>query len=817
MGINVRNIQTGLSGLRKMMGTEVVGATKPIFHNVPKNLSGLRLATTEATNATKVLSKSEILSKYCAEQELELEVVNKYFSNLESNIDEVSVQRLLKLTKNPNNEFKLYTPNIKRKIFDVHLSPRGADTELTHGRTKGLLNYFEEENKEGAGLLKQLLALQEEGKVSPENIAKIIKMQHGGYGEECKEFIQMLKAGEATNESLETAMLMMENYVPIKALNPKNLSEMNRENLRDLTQYLTCGGKTDFTKAYLRKVNQVLLQGKKVNSVPKEISERFISELEGISSTFAKAELSIADLSKAGGINLTYPRSQFKQNINEIIKDLSPAEQERVLAKFGLAQNGHIMSGLPVAENSKQLSEVEKLVNNEVKRFLNENQIILPKGYEQYQQPLERIFETFPELKFTVGLKQNAGHDKYLSEHILSAFQENVKNPLYAELNASDRRILDISTLLHDINKTELVKKDIIHPMTSAETAQAVVKRMKNLTPAEKDRIVDFVKNHHWLEQIKAGEEFNPDTVKDLAYAFRSGNDFKMAKIFAESDLKAGGSTAFSSHGHKLDTPMIKAIEDKITSIQANGRMVFSADINLDKAIEKGVAKQVTIGTGENATTNWVAKASDLGLDTQNVVYHVPGKLKNYERVITGCQKDGEAVLSASFGRIGHDATYGNAEQFVFFRRINQDNICSAFERNTKYNKTYNYAKRHTMTDPRFSNSVRNRYQELTGSEMSKETYASLYRELSSGELNEIHSNPITKKLLGENAKSFEQAVNETNEKLVSGPTIGGRYNELVIVDPEIGGMGSKTLATEIQYDLRKFAQDNKLLIVEEF
>lgn len=81
------------------------------------------------------------------------------------------------------------------------------------------------------------------------------------------------------------------------------------------------------------------------------------------------------------------------------------------------------------------------------------------------------------------------------------AFQENMKNPLYKTLNASDRKVLGISTILHDINKIERVKVDQNHALTSSQTAQAIVGRMKDLSVAEKDRIIDLVKNHHWLEE----------------------------------------------------------------------------------------------------------------------------------------------------------------------------------------------------------------------------------------------------------------------------------------------------------------------------
>lgn len=100
---------------------------------------------------------------------------------------------------------------------------RGANTEYTHKKPKGILNYIEnaENPNETASMLKQLLALQEQGKIQPETINQILKMQNAEFGTECNVFIEALKKGILAEEHLPTAMLMMENYIPLKMINPK--------------------------------------------------------------------------------------------------------------------------------------------------------------------------------------------------------------------------------------------------------------------------------------------------------------------------------------------------------------------------------------------------------------------------------------------------------------------------------------------------------------------------------------------------------------------------------------------------------------------
>ena len=161
---------------------------------------------------------------------------------------------------------------------------------------------------------------------------------------------------------------------------------------------------------------------------------------------------------------------------------------------------------------------------------------------------------------------------------MLMAFQENVRNPLYKTLSFEERRMLGIATLLHDINKIEHTI-DRQHPLISSQTVNAIVNRMGGLTNAEKNRIINFVENHHWLMQITNGKEFSPEIVDDIAYTFRKGNDFTMAKIFAESDLKAVNKDFFPAYGNKIQSNMVKAIENRITQIQSGGKLIYTTDI----------------------------------------------------------------------------------------------------------------------------------------------------------------------------------------------------------------------------------------------
>lgn len=811
MGFKITAIKDSLAMLRKATGQKYVGAIKPGSFGtsklITKNTDLLNLSYKAAANK---VNKAEILTKYCADKNLVLEDVMKEFDRAGMYLDNASKEQLLKLTE--KGEIALYTPATKgKKVFgDVFLRNRNASDRLQLRKPKGVLNYIsgaEAEAKEAAEGLKELLMLQKEGKLTPENITQLLKMYPESYGKECSEFLSMLKKGEVTNENISQALLMVENGIPLEIFNPKNLAKYSKDDLREFALVLQAS-REKLPMELLHNITKEAAKLTKVNVVSKTVSKEFLNKFEQNMKVFAEHKHSIDDLVKAGGIKLSYSRESLKENILSKIKNLPSSEQKAILNKFGLAQESEgIMSGFPVLmERGAKLTPVETSVNNEIRKFLNENKIMLPTGFEEYQGALDGICKTFPEFMFTIGAKQHKTHTKPLAEHMLMALEENMKNSLYKTLNPSDRRVLGISTLLHDLNKIERTI-DPIHPLTSSQSVNAIVQRMEGLTTTEKNRIINFVENHHWLMKVKDLESVNPEVVSDLAFKFRHGNDFAMAKIFAESDLKAVNSGFFPTGG-KIQSKTVQEVEQQIRQIQANGKMVFTADVTLDRAINAG-AKELTLGEGKNATKNWVVGAKEVGLDKENVIYH-EGDEAGLICAAGNCGYGRGLVLSASLGKQGQMGTYGNCPQFIGFRQMDMNNIGSAFMRNTKFGKSYEKMKLYLAKENSFANKVKKQCP------VTDDEYAKVFNEVSSRnlKLTEIHSDKSIQKILGgeKQAKEFEEAVKNVNKELESTPE---GFKEVVIMDPELGFIGTKNGAQAIGYDLRKFAQDNNVLIVE--
>ena len=816
MGIQIEALKNGLKYLGKVpnnttMFRSTSYVSKPLFSQktdvFAKTVEGV--VNKGEKNLVKTFNKEEILTEYCTKNNFTVEEVAKRFDEVAPHLDNVSQERLLKLVQ--ENKVQLYS-NAKEKF--IFIMNRNASDGMQIATPKGILNYFTGSPKElveTAQSLKLLLALEKEGKLAAENISELLKMHPKGYGKECSEFIKMLRNGEVRNENVSQALLMVENRIPLDIFNPKNLAKYSKEDLGNFSKVLQASRKK-IPQDMLQNIAKELQTLVRVNKVPKNISENFIKNFESNMKVFANSKHTIDDLVQAGGIQLQYSRSALKENILSKISHLSEKEQNGILNKFGLTKSSeNVLGGLPViAENSAQLSNVEKIVNNEIKKFLTENKIVLPKGFEEYQGAIDDICKTFPEFMFAIGSKQHKTHSKYLAEHMLMAMQENMRNPLYKTLSTTDKKVLGISTLLHDINKTEHIV-DSVHPLTSSQTVNSIVQKMEGLTTTEKNRIINFVENHHWLTKINQGTEFDSEIVKDLSFKFSHSNDFTMAKIFAESDLKAVNSHFFNSYGSKINTPMTKAIEDKIFELQSKGRMVFTKDITLQKAIDEGVAKTIVTGEGENAVTNWVANAKQLGLDKDNIIYHA-AKDEGLMSVVGNCGYKKGLVLSTSLGRVGKNATFQNYPEFVGFRQVDMSNIGSAFVRNTKYGKDYEKFKMLAKKDGCFVAKVK------AQCPVSDEQYVRAFKEISGRDikLTDVHADKEIQCIMGGEAEAaaLENALKNVNKELESTAT---EYGEAVIFEPEAAFIGTKRGIGEMSTELKKFCSENNILIVENF
>lgn len=238
------------------------------------------------------------------------------------------------------------------------------------------------------------------------------------------------------------------------------------------------------------------------------------------------------------GFPLDYERKDFIKDIKNVTATLKEDEKRELFDFLGfkIDENNDII-GIPSIKKeeidtlSANLKEALNTINPLVDSFLNKNHININDN-EELSKTLNLIAKTFPELFSIIGKKQHGTQVFSVDTHTMKVLQGCVQNPKYDELDDNDKKILTISVLFHDFAKKEGIVHHS-HPQESAEDAKKIIKKL-DLSGLDQKRIFNLINHSHWLQELSEGDV----THKDLAKIFSYPNDFKMAKIFEEADLK---------------------------------------------------------------------------------------------------------------------------------------------------------------------------------------------------------------------------------------------------------------------------------------
>ncbi len=245
-------------------------------------------------------------------------------------------------------------------------------------------------------------------------------------------------------------------------------------------------------------------------------------------------------------IDLRYPREKFIQDIDKITSDLSEQDRNTVCGYFGFEMknvfNNKVINGYPSdLNNGGELAEIQ---NPELKKTIekmrplvkefSENNEVKIQGEVELSKEMNKIIKAFPEFLTEIGKKQHGTHNFTLDIHSLKVLQGVINNPDFEKLPQNDKTALKIVALFHDITKRENLN-DKLHPKESAFDIKYLLQKLE-LDENEKQKIYKIAKNHNWLEMYnKKGAAIIPN----IAYELKNGNDFKMACILTEADLKA--------------------------------------------------------------------------------------------------------------------------------------------------------------------------------------------------------------------------------------------------------------------------------------
>ena len=282
---------------------------------------------------------------------------------------------------------------------------------------------------------------------------------------------------------------------------------------------------------------------------PKQVGE-FNQSLRNLSGSLEKiSDTDFANLK----ITQEYSKDSFISNVLDIVKDLTPAERQKVYDYFGFElhhnknnQTGFSITGYPVnLNNGKKLAQitnvktkeiVEKL-RPEVIKFSEQNPIKC--NNPQVEKMLNEVADVLPELRAQIGKKQHQTHDFDVLQHSLKVMQKVSQDPKFKSLNESDQKIMMLASLLHDITKVEGAV-DKTHATESAFDTFFIAKKF-NLSKEEEIKLYTLAKHHEWLEYVniaKTPEELTK-RLQSVAYDLQNDNLFDMALMFTHADLKA--------------------------------------------------------------------------------------------------------------------------------------------------------------------------------------------------------------------------------------------------------------------------------------
>ena len=208
------------------------------------------------------------------------------------------------------------------------------------------------------------------------------------------------------------------------------------------------------------------------------------------------------------------PKDDFIATVYNKVKDLPKNEQQKDYDYFGFElqknnenKTGFSIVGYPVnLNNGKKLAEIDSAktkvvvqdLRNDVIKFSENNRIKC--NNPEIEQLLNNIVDVLPEIRPMISKKQHSAHDFDVFKHSLKVIQKISQDKNFDKLNSSDKKVILLEGLLHDITKIEGVS-DNTHALQSSFDAFFISKKF-NLTQDEELKLYTLIKNHEWLANV---------------------------------------------------------------------------------------------------------------------------------------------------------------------------------------------------------------------------------------------------------------------------------------------------------------------------
>ena len=304
--------------------------------------------------------------------------------------------------------------------------------------------------------------------------------------------------------------------------------------------------------------------------------------------------MDLLDNYSTDGLPIKYTRKAFLKDLQMICeKDLDAEKIIKTKLNIDIKKDeqGHFTAynNIVAITNLNTNNELEKEIYDCCYKFLYENEVQTED--ENLNKYLNYIISAFPEFINLIGKKQHPMHIYSVDIHSLLVLADCFKNNAYKnKLNKDDKITLILSALLHDIGKKER-EVDKEHPQTSARLSLGILSKIfpdKTFT----NRVFNLISGHDFLEEMSTSKKAW-ETAQKFAFLFRRQNDFEIAKIITEADLKAVNEDYFDMFGPQLNSDRVKDIDLNIAFYNSNGNALFTTPIIYPKRAEKKCKKVI--------------------------------------------------------------------------------------------------------------------------------------------------------------------------------------------------------------------------------
>lgn len=295
-----------------------------------------------------------------------------------------------------------------------------------------------------------------------------------------------------------------------------------------------------------------------VRSLGIETTPLTSSKVEVFNKNLNKLSKNLAQISdkEFASLHITqeFSKDDFVKIVLEKVKDLPQTERQKVFDYFGFELNknegnkttGYSIIGYPVnLNNGKKLAQItdpktQAVVENlrpDVIKFSQNNHIKCENS--QIESLLNEIAEVLPEIRTAIGKTQHGAHDYDIMQHSLKVMQKISQDSKFRTLSESDKKIMFLASILHDITKREGFS-DKTHANNGSFDTFFIAKKF-NLTRAEEIKLYTLIKHHEWLGFVNTSESQEQLTkrLQYVAYDLQHDNLFDMALMFTHADLKA--------------------------------------------------------------------------------------------------------------------------------------------------------------------------------------------------------------------------------------------------------------------------------------